>query len=118
MQVDRQNSEVPYYADDEDANRKKYSRRGLLSSFSAFLNFRHYFLSDHMAIQVNSSALFDTHLCIPDSMIYQIFYKFNELYIDMAHLKGLKETKLNEHETIWLDLEFLLRTLLSIVMFR
>ncbi|KAH6823641.1 RING/U-box superfamily protein [Perilla frutescens var. hirtella] len=35
MQVDRQNSEVPYYADDEDANRKKYSRRG---------SFRHKFL--------------------------------------------------------------------------
>ncbi|XP_071698447.1 uncharacterized protein [Rutidosis leptorrhynchoides] len=26
--VERQNSEVSYYADDEDANRKKYSRRG------------------------------------------------------------------------------------------
>ncbi|XP_041991450.1 zinc finger protein-like 1 homolog [Salvia splendens] len=35
MQVERQNSEVPYYADDEDANRKKYSRRG---------SFRHKFL--------------------------------------------------------------------------
>ncbi|KAL8553423.1 hypothetical protein ACS0TY_001916 [Phlomoides rotata] len=35
MQADRQNSEVPYYADDEDANRKKYSRRG---------TFRHKFL--------------------------------------------------------------------------
>lgn len=33
MQVDRQNSEVPYYADDEDANRKKYSRRGALKLF-------------------------------------------------------------------------------------
>ncbi|KAJ0680917.1 putative transcription factor C2H2 family [Helianthus annuus] len=28
QQVERQNSEVSYYADDEDANRKKYSRRG------------------------------------------------------------------------------------------
>ncbi|KAJ0598966.1 putative Zinc finger protein-like 1 [Helianthus annuus] len=27
-QVERQNSEVSYFADDEDANRKKYSRRG------------------------------------------------------------------------------------------
>ncbi|KAG6414970.1 hypothetical protein SASPL_122368 [Salvia splendens] len=35
MQVERPNSEVPYYADDEDANRKKYSRRG---------SFRHKFL--------------------------------------------------------------------------
>ncbi|XP_047967678.1 zinc finger protein-like 1 homolog [Salvia hispanica] len=35
MQADRQNSEVPYYADDEDANTKKYSRRG---------SFRHKFL--------------------------------------------------------------------------
>ncbi|GAV90491.1 hypothetical protein CFOL_v3_33900 [Cephalotus follicularis] len=28
--VDRQNSEISYYADDEDGNRKKYSRRGPL----------------------------------------------------------------------------------------
>lgn len=28
QQVERQNSEVSYYADDEDANRKKYTRRG------------------------------------------------------------------------------------------
>ncbi|XP_076936420.1 uncharacterized protein LOC143603524 [Bidens hawaiensis] len=28
QQVERQNSEVSYYADDEDANRQKYSRRG------------------------------------------------------------------------------------------
>lgn len=28
QQVERQNSEVSYYADDEDTNRKKYSRRG------------------------------------------------------------------------------------------
>lgn len=35
VQADRQNSEVPYYADDEDANRKKYSRRGVLKSLSA-----------------------------------------------------------------------------------
>ncbi|KAG8368481.1 hypothetical protein BUALT_Bualt15G0049900 [Buddleja alternifolia] len=35
LQVERQNSEVSYYADDEDANRKKYSRRG---------TFRHKFL--------------------------------------------------------------------------
>ncbi|KAI3757904.1 hypothetical protein L6452_05448 [Arctium lappa] len=28
LQVERQNSEVSYYADDEDANRKKYTRRG------------------------------------------------------------------------------------------
>ncbi|KAI3695607.1 hypothetical protein L1987_78605 [Smallanthus sonchifolius] len=28
QQVERQSSEVSYYADDEDANRKKYSRRG------------------------------------------------------------------------------------------
>lgn len=28
IQADRQNSEVPYYADDEDANKKKYTRRG------------------------------------------------------------------------------------------
>ncbi|KAI7738079.1 hypothetical protein M8C21_010291 [Ambrosia artemisiifolia] len=28
QQVERQNSEASYYADDEDANRKKYSRRG------------------------------------------------------------------------------------------
>lgn len=33
--VDRQNSEISYYADDEDGNRKKYSRRG---------PFRHKFL--------------------------------------------------------------------------
>ncbi|KAK6143608.1 hypothetical protein DH2020_023956 [Rehmannia glutinosa] len=30
MQVERQSSEVSYYADDEDANRKKYSRRGTI----------------------------------------------------------------------------------------
>ncbi|GER42140.1 RING/U-box superfamily protein [Striga asiatica] len=30
LQVERQNSEVSYYADDEDANRKKYSRRGTI----------------------------------------------------------------------------------------
>ncbi|XP_048232044.1 zinc finger protein-like 1 homolog [Ricinus communis] len=35
IHVDRQNSEVSYYADDEDGNRKKYSRRG---------PFRHKFL--------------------------------------------------------------------------
>ncbi|XP_024967092.1 zinc finger protein-like 1 homolog [Cynara cardunculus var. scolymus] len=35
QQVERQNSEVSYYADDEDANRKKYTRRG---------GFRHKFL--------------------------------------------------------------------------
>ncbi|EYU37573.1 hypothetical protein ABFS82_02G043900 [Erythranthe guttata] len=35
LQVERQNSEVSYYADDEDAKRKKYSRRG---------TFRHKFL--------------------------------------------------------------------------
>lgn len=26
--VDRQNSEISYYADDEDGNRKKYTKRG------------------------------------------------------------------------------------------
>ncbi|CAK9180846.1 unnamed protein product [Ilex paraguariensis] len=35
IQVERQNSEISYYADDEDANRKKYPRRG---------TFRHKFL--------------------------------------------------------------------------
>ncbi|KAM1233550.1 hypothetical protein ACFX2J_003237 [Malus domestica] len=35
LQVERQNSEISYYADDEDGNRKKYSRRG---------PFRHKFL--------------------------------------------------------------------------
>ncbi|KAF3435548.1 hypothetical protein FNV43_RR22637 [Rhamnella rubrinervis] len=35
IHVDRQNSEISYYADDEDGNRKKYSRRG---------PFRHKFL--------------------------------------------------------------------------
>lgn len=30
LQVERQNSEISYYADDEDANRKKYTRRGTL----------------------------------------------------------------------------------------
>ncbi|KAK4405165.1 Mitotic checkpoint protein BUB3.2 [Sesamum angolense] len=35
VQVERQNSEASYYADDEDGNRKKYSRRG---------TFRHKFL--------------------------------------------------------------------------
>ncbi|OVA17104.1 zinc finger protein [Macleaya cordata] len=30
FQVERQNSEISYYADDEDGNRKKYSRRGPL----------------------------------------------------------------------------------------
>ncbi|XP_022745234.1 uncharacterized protein LOC111295759 isoform X3 [Durio zibethinus] len=30
VHVDRQNSEISYYADDEDGNRKKYSRRGPL----------------------------------------------------------------------------------------
>lgn len=35
QQVERQNSEISYYADDEDANRKKYTRRG---------TFRHKFL--------------------------------------------------------------------------
>jgi len=28
VHIDRQNSEISYFADDEDANRKKYSRRG------------------------------------------------------------------------------------------
>ncbi|RAL38898.1 unnamed protein product [Cuscuta campestris] len=28
LQVERQNSEIPYYGDDEDGNRKKYTRRG------------------------------------------------------------------------------------------
>jgi hypothetical protein len=28
FQVERQNSEISYYADDEDANRKKYTKRG------------------------------------------------------------------------------------------
>lgn len=28
FQVDRQNSDMSYYADDEDGNKKKYSRRG------------------------------------------------------------------------------------------
>lgn len=39
MQVDRQNSEVPYYADEEDANRKKYSRRGLWKFFFSVILF-------------------------------------------------------------------------------
>ncbi|XP_028780600.1 zinc finger protein-like 1 homolog [Neltuma alba] len=30
LHIDRQNSEVPYYADDEDGNSKKYTRRGSL----------------------------------------------------------------------------------------
>ncbi|KAL4363270.1 hypothetical protein GQ457_04G002980 [Hibiscus cannabinus] len=30
VHVDQQNSEIPYYTDDEDGNRKKYSRRGPL----------------------------------------------------------------------------------------
>nr|GME07621.1 zinc finger protein-like 1 homolog [Ipomoea batatas] len=30
IQVERQNSEISYYADDEDGNRKKYTRRGTL----------------------------------------------------------------------------------------
>lgn len=28
IHVERQNSEISYFADDEDGNRKKYSRRG------------------------------------------------------------------------------------------
>lgn len=28
IHVDRQNSEISYFADDEDGNRKKYTRRG------------------------------------------------------------------------------------------
>lgn len=28
MQADKQNSEVSYYADDEDGNQKKYTKRG------------------------------------------------------------------------------------------
>lgn len=28
LHVERQNSEISYYADDEDVNRKKYTRRG------------------------------------------------------------------------------------------
>jgi hypothetical protein len=28
VQVERQNSELSYFADDEDGNHKKYSRRG------------------------------------------------------------------------------------------
>lgn len=30
VNYDRQNSEISYYADDEDGNRKKYIRRGKL----------------------------------------------------------------------------------------
>lgn len=33
IQVERQNSEISYYADDEDANRKKYTRRGELNLY-------------------------------------------------------------------------------------
>lgn len=33
--VDRQNSEISYYTDDEDGNRKKYSRRGELKSLGS-----------------------------------------------------------------------------------
>ncbi|XAR52920.1 hypothetical protein NMG60_11021254 [Bertholletia excelsa] len=41
FQVDRQNSEVSYYADDEDGNQKKYTRRGTLRHkfFKALLPF-------------------------------------------------------------------------------
>lgn len=68
--MDRPNSEVPYYADDEDANRKKYSRRGLLNSFSAILISYVYILSDYMEIHVKSFALFGCQLCILGSRIY------------------------------------------------
>ncbi|KAB8112461.1 hypothetical protein EE612_050815 [Oryza sativa] len=44
--VERQNSEISYYADDEDANRKKYTKRG---------TFRHKFL--RMLLPFWSSAL-------------------------------------------------------------
>jgi len=44
--VDRQNSEISYYADDEDGNRKKYTKRG---------TFRHKFL--RMLLPFWSSAL-------------------------------------------------------------
>jgi len=44
--VDRQNSEISYYADDEDGNRKKYTKRG---------TFRHRFL--RMLLPFWSSAL-------------------------------------------------------------
>lgn len=33
LNYDRQNSEISYYADDEDGNRKKYVRRGKLHAF-------------------------------------------------------------------------------------
>ncbi|XP_059652994.1 uncharacterized protein LOC132300079 [Cornus florida] len=46
FQVDRQNSEISYYTDDEDGNRKKYTRRG---------SFRHKFL--RALLPVWSSAL-------------------------------------------------------------
>lgn len=34
--VDRQNSEISYYADDEDGNRKKYTKRGKLAIYRMF----------------------------------------------------------------------------------
>lgn len=67
MQADRQNSEVPYYADDEDANRKKYTRRGVLKSFSAilisYISIAYsYQCSEYIDVQVNSCALFSGQL--------------------------------------------------------
>ncbi|KAL0348304.1 UNVERIFIED_CONTAM: hypothetical protein Sangu_1058200 [Sesamum angustifolium] len=42
VQVERQNSEASYYADDEDGNRKKYSRRGQWKLF--WLSYSFYLL--------------------------------------------------------------------------
>lgn len=38
MHVERQNSEMSYYADDEDGNRKKYTKRGDIVLLNDFFN--------------------------------------------------------------------------------
>jgi hypothetical protein len=49
--VDRQNSEISYYADDEDGNQKKYSKRGKQVIDCHFLNGNKcLFLSFHLNI--------------------------------------------------------------------
>jgi hypothetical protein len=37
--VERQNSEISYYADDEDANRKKYTKRGKHAIFRIYYTY-------------------------------------------------------------------------------
>lgn len=53
--VERQYSEISYYADDEDGNRKKYTRRGELFLHQILVDCHHFKFSAHFVTNLVAS---------------------------------------------------------------